>query len=157
MSLSATRLGREFGLTPQEMNYLLKEEGFLGGSPGNYYLTEKGRKYASERYDSNGYGGYAARGWSWFEWDESIIEKLNITSVRKREIQEKTSEQRRLRREEKEAQSEAYWKNVNNMNQKSAPIQSTKATENRSKGNADSVWEHLLALGINKLLDYFFK
>lgn len=41
MTLSAKRLGERCGLTAEEMNILLKEEGFLSGEPGNYYPTEK--------------------------------------------------------------------------------------------------------------------
>ena len=43
MTLSAKRLGERCGLTAEEMNILLKEEGFLSGEPGNYYPTEKGK------------------------------------------------------------------------------------------------------------------
>lgn len=39
MTLSAKRLGEICGLTAEEMNVLLKEEGFLSGEPGNYYPT----------------------------------------------------------------------------------------------------------------------
>ena len=42
MTLSAKRLGERCGLTAEEMNILLKEEGFLSGEPGNYYPTEEG-------------------------------------------------------------------------------------------------------------------
>ena len=39
MTLSAKGLGEICGLTAEEMNVLLKEEGFLSGEPGNYYPT----------------------------------------------------------------------------------------------------------------------
>ena len=156
MSLSARRLGREFGLTAEEMNYLLKEEGFLDGSPGDYYLTEKGRKYAIEKYDGNGYGGYAARSWSWLEWDESIIKKLRVTDDRKREIREKTSEQRRRRREEQKARSEEYWRNVNNKNQQSVPTQRAKDTKDSIQESNDSARNALIGWGIRKLVNHFF-
>ena len=45
MTLSAKRLGEICGLTAEEMNVLLKEEGFLSGEPGNYYPTEKGKLF----------------------------------------------------------------------------------------------------------------
>ena len=80
MTLSAKRLGERCGLTAEEMNILLKEEGFLSGEPGNYYPTEKGKLFVIEKGDDNGYGGYAFRGWNWFEWDERILEELD-TSV----------------------------------------------------------------------------
>ena len=72
MTLSAKRLGEKCGLTAEEMNCLLKDEGFLSGEPGNYYPTEKGKIFVSEKGDDNGYGGYAFRGWNWLEWDESL-------------------------------------------------------------------------------------
>lgn len=76
------------------MNILLKEEGFLSGEPGNYYPTEKGKLFVVEKGDDNGYGGYAFRGWSWFEWDERILEELDTSVENKRYIREKTSEER---------------------------------------------------------------
>ena len=39
MTLSAKRLGEKCGLTAEEMNCLLKDEGFLSVEPGNYYPT----------------------------------------------------------------------------------------------------------------------
>ncbi len=88
MTLSAKRLGERCGLTAEEMNILLKEEGFLSGEPGNYYPTEKGKLFVVEKGDDNGYGGYAFRGWNWFEWDERILEELD-TSVRTSVIYER--------------------------------------------------------------------
>lgn len=49
MTLSAKRLGEICGLTAEEMNVLLKEEGFLSGEPGNYYPTEKGKLFVVEK------------------------------------------------------------------------------------------------------------
>lgn len=157
MSLSARRLGMELGLTAEEMNFLLKEEGFLDGSPNDYYLTEKGKKYALEKYDGNGYGGYAARSWSWLEWDESIIDKLNVTDDRKREIREKTAEQRRRRREERNARSEEYWRNVNNKNQESAPVQSTENSDDKIKDTLIKGGIALAGWGIYQLYKFFFE
>lgn len=39
MFLSAKQLGVKIDLNAQEMNVLLKEEGFLDGEPGDYYVT----------------------------------------------------------------------------------------------------------------------
>ena len=89
MTLSAKRLGERCGLTAEEMNILLKEEGFLSGEPGNYYPTEKGKLFVIEKGDDNGYGGYAFRGWNWFEWDERILEELDTSVEHKRYIREK--------------------------------------------------------------------
>lgn len=62
MTLPAKRLGERCSLTVEEMNILLKEEGFLSGEAENYYPTEKGKLFVVEKGDDNGYGGYAFRG-----------------------------------------------------------------------------------------------
>ena len=105
MTLSAKRLGERCGLTAEEMNILLKEEGFLSGEPGNYYPTEKGKLFVVEKGDDNGYGGYAFRGWNWFEWDERILEELDTSVENKRY---------------KAAESEAYWNKVNSRKEQPA-------------------------------------
>lgn len=108
MTLSARMLGKKYGLTAEEMNVLLKEEGFQKGEPGNYSVTEKGKKFAHYKADDSGYGGYAHKAWEWVEWDESIINELNITTKRIYEIKKKTSEQRRIRKAERNAASHNY-------------------------------------------------
>ena len=45
---SARIMGQDYGLTAQEMNFVLKEEGYLDGEPGSYSVTEKGSSYAVE-------------------------------------------------------------------------------------------------------------
>lgn len=47
MGVSARVLGEKFGLTAQEMNRVLVKFGVLEGTPGNYCLTELGKKYAT--------------------------------------------------------------------------------------------------------------
>lgn len=145
MTLSAKRLGERCGLTAEEMNILLKEEGFLSGEPGNYYPTEKGKLFVVEKGDDNGYGGYAFRGWNWFEWDERILEELDTSVENKRYIREKTSEERRRRRAEKAAESEAYWKKVNS--QKENPMGETTTEPNDSSAGK-------IVLGVLALLGY---
>lgn len=54
MTLPAKRLGERCDLTAEEMNILLKEEGFLSGELGNYYPTEKGKLFVVEKGDDNG-------------------------------------------------------------------------------------------------------
>ncbi len=98
MSLSSTRLGKlYYQLDAQEMNVLLKEEDFLNGEPGDYTPTEKGKRFTIKKFKDNGYGGYAARSWEWYEWDESIIDELNVTDERRKEICNKTLALRRKR------------------------------------------------------------
>ncbi len=74
---SARQLGEIIGKTANEVNRLLKDEGFLEGEPGNYELTEKGKQYGEERYKDNGYGGYAERHWDFIMWDEEIIYEIS--------------------------------------------------------------------------------
>lgn len=100
MFLSAKQLGVKIDLNAQEMNVLLKEEGFLDGEPGDYYVTEKGRPYADETGWSNGYGGYAARGYNYFVWDETILNMIDTNEERLASIRIKTKEERKKRREE---------------------------------------------------------
>ena len=77
------------------MNFLLKVEGYLSGEPGDYYPTEKGKQFVVEKGNDNGYGGYAFRGWNWLEWDESILDELDVSMEYKCYIREKTTEERR--------------------------------------------------------------
>ena len=109
MSLSAKQLGEKIGLNAQEMNTLLTEEGYLSGEPGNYNVTATGDSYVSEKSWSNGYGGYAARGYSYNVWDESILDRLDTSNENLRIIREKTSLERKNRRAEKEKRSQEYW------------------------------------------------
>lgn len=93
MGKSATVLGQDYGLTAQEMNFVLKEEGFLDGEPGNYTVTEKGEKFAEEQYHSRGTGGYSFYNpaWTTRTWDDGIVDELDITKDRKREIRQAIS------------------------------------------------------------------
>lgn len=93
MRKSARVLGQKYGLTAQEMNFVLKEEGFLNGEPGNYTVTEKGEKYAAEQDHSRGTGGYSwyNRAWTTRTWDDGITDELDITEDRKKEIQQAIS------------------------------------------------------------------
>jgi hypothetical protein len=90
MRKSARILGEEYGLTAQEMNFLLKDEGFLEGKPGAYNVTEKGRAYAEEQYHHRGPGGYSwyNRDWDTRTWDDGITAELDITEDRKRELRQ---------------------------------------------------------------------
>lgn len=93
MGKSARVLGQDYGLTSQEMNFVLKEEGFLDGEPGNYFVTEKGKKYAEEQDHSRGTGGYSwyNRAWTTRTWDDGVSDELDITDDRKEEIRQAMS------------------------------------------------------------------
>lgn len=91
MSLSARLLGKEYGLTAQEMNRVLVKRGILQGTPGNYSVTEFGKNFASVKDFHRGCGGYDFynRHWSTTSYDESIRNVLNVTDeVRKAAIKE---------------------------------------------------------------------
>jgi len=90
MRRSARVLGQDYGLTAQEMNFLLKEEGYLDGEPGNYTITERGTKYAEEQDHKRGVGGYDFynRAWTTRTWDDGIADELDITDARKQEIRQ---------------------------------------------------------------------
>ena len=81
MGKSARVLGQDYGLSAQEMNYVLKEQGFLDGEVGDYSLTEKGSLFAKETDYHRGPGGYAHynRDWTNRTWDEDIENELSIT------------------------------------------------------------------------------
>ena len=93
MGKSARILGQEYGLTAQEMNFILKEEGYLDGEPGSYTVTEKGEKYATEEDHHRGTGGYARynRYWTTRTWNEEITDELDITDDRKKELRQAIS------------------------------------------------------------------
>lgn len=120
MGLSAKRLGERIGLTAEQTNVLLKEAGFQKGEAGDYVVTDKGKKYAEEKSWTNGYGGYAARGYDYNEWNASIIDKLDTSSANLEKVRKITSQKRKERRE----------KNVNSNFQ---VTQSDKKRDNYSK------------------------
>lgn len=110
MRASARILGQALGLTAQELNYALKEAGFLSGEPGLYSVTDKGAKYAFEKYEKRGTGGYAQYNPSWEtrSWDDSVLAELNLTDAKKRWIQQAASDLRRTRRAERSAATAAW-------------------------------------------------
>jgi hypothetical protein len=114
---SATELGNKLGLTAQEVNCLLRDEGFLEGKPGNWKITEKGEQY-SEKYSwSNGYGGWCARGYSMPLWDSNIMHEIQITNEKKQEIKRKVKEERIARKALNAAQSLMNSQNTINQEQ----------------------------------------
>lgn len=152
MGLSAKKLGEYLGLTSEQTNVLLKERGFLAGEPNNYHPTEKGKEYYTERGDDNGYGGYAFRGWNWGEWSENIISLLNITPEERDDIIQKTTEQRRARREEKTRESEEYWQKIQSRKSESSAAQPI----NDSEDNLAVGLLLVVAFGVFKLVKSLF-
>lgn len=84
MGKSATQLGKAFFLNGQEMNQLLKDQGFLEGEPGAYRVTEKGLPFATETDFHRGTGGspWYNRYWSERTWDPSIMSELDMSVKR---------------------------------------------------------------------------
>jgi len=101
---SARLLGQDIGLSAKEMNCLLQNEGYLEGVPGNYSVTEKGTAYAEEEDHHRGTGGYSwyNRYWTTRTWDESILNELDITEDKKRQIRQKITLSKSKTKDEKE-------------------------------------------------------
>lgn len=114
---TATELGNKLGLTAQEVNCLLRDEGFLEGEPGNWKLTEKGEQYSEEYSWSNGYGGWCARGYSMPLWNSNIMNEIHITNEKKQEIKRKVKAQRAARKALNAAQSLMNSQNTINQDQ----------------------------------------
>lgn len=87
---SARILGYDYGLSSQEMNYLLKKQGFLDGEPGNYFVTSKGAPYAIEKDFHRGNDGYSHynRYWETRTWDDNIRNELIVTDDIKKQIRD---------------------------------------------------------------------
>lgn len=98
MGKSARILGDECGLTAQEMNRILKKQGFLEGEPGNYSLTEKGRQFGEEKYKRTG----PRSDYVLITYDDSIKKELNITKELKEEIRAEMEEERLQKKKEME-------------------------------------------------------
>lgn len=99
MRKSARILGEDIGLNSQEMNQLLKDQGFLEGEPGAYVVTEKGAQFAKETDFYRGTGGYPWYNCDWTQrtWDESIRGILDISPEKCQAARDAVAEARRLR------------------------------------------------------------
>ena len=96
MGKSARVLGEEYGLNAQEMNRILKKQGFLDGGPGGYSLTEKGKQFGEQRYIFSG----PRSGYDLITFYDSIKEELNITKELKAEVRAEMEEERLQRKAE---------------------------------------------------------
>lgn len=96
---SARILGEDIGLNSQEMNHLLKDQGFLEGNPGAYVVTQKGAQFAKETDFHCGPGGYSRynRDWTQRTWDESIKDVLDTSSESCQAARDAVAEARRLK------------------------------------------------------------
>lgn len=105
MRKSARILGHEFGLSAEEMNTFLKQEGFQDGEPGAYGVTEKGKRFSDEKNHTRGVGGYSYynRSWDTITWDESIADELHLSPERRSAIKDLVATERAERRRAREA------------------------------------------------------
>lgn len=110
MSLSARLLGEKFGLNAQEMNRVLVKFGILEGTPGNYSLTELGKKFATVKDFHRGCGGYDFynRYWSTRSYDESILDVLKVTDEVRKEAITEVAQHRALQKAERAMQLAKY-------------------------------------------------
>lgn len=97
--VSATDIGLRLLASGEEVNRLLKEQGFLEGAPGAYGLTSKGEKFGAERSHDNGYGGVAARNWSTTHYDPSIIDALDSSPEDVQRVRAEISAEKKAKRE----------------------------------------------------------
>lgn len=90
MSLSAAKLGKLIGLTAEEVNTLLKDQGFLEGTPNNYSLTDTGKEYGEEKivrqYPASNARSRYNPSWNLRSFKESILDSLDITEEKKSAI-----------------------------------------------------------------------
>ena len=96
MQVSARILGRDYGLTAEEMNRVLVKQGFLQGMPGDYSVTQKALQYTAEKNFHRGTGGYASynRYWTTRTFDDSIKNVLNVSSELICEVRREVAEDR---------------------------------------------------------------
>lgn len=74
--LTATELGKKYGISGEMMNLILVKEGYLKGKPQNYEPTIKGAQFAHAKEYKYGPPGYAN---ITYKYDSSILDDLNIT------------------------------------------------------------------------------
>ena len=99
MQVSATVLGKNYGVTGEEMNRILVKQGFLTGQPCNYSVTEKALEYAIEKDFHKGTGGYSQynRYWTTRTFDDSIKKALDVTPKLIEDVRKELSEERAIR------------------------------------------------------------
>ena len=99
MQVSARILGRDYGLTAEEMNRVLVKQGFLQGAPGDYSVTQKALQYAVEKDFHRGTGGYACynRYWTTRTFDDSIKEVLDVSADLINEVRNEIAAERAAR------------------------------------------------------------
>ncbi len=113
MGKSARILGEDLDLNSQEMNQLLKDQGFLEGDPGAYVVTERGAPFANETDFHRGPGGYSwyNRDWTTRTWDEKILDELDVSPESIQRAKEEVAERRFQQREQAKRDQEIANRN----------------------------------------------
>ena len=116
MYISATDLGRKYGINAMEMNKILEKEGFLEGEPGDYYPTEKGKDFVQEEYHHRGNGGYSTynRYWTTRKFDDSIEAFLDIDDELIKQVKQELAERRADQRRKYEEMTVSFEEVRNN-------------------------------------------
>ena len=110
--LSARAIGEQIGATSIEVNRLLKDQGFLYGEPGAYYLTPKGHEFGVQQVHDNGYCGYTFRSWETTHFDPKVTEVLDSSPDRLAKVREDIFERRQAlnaARKVEQAKADAYF------------------------------------------------
>lgn len=91
------------GTTAEEINYVLKKEGYQDGEPSNYHPTEKGEDVHAT--------GELENGVKYNMWTESTLESLDLSSENKKEADEYLSERKKELKKEREEQADLLYGN----------------------------------------------
>jgi len=99
MQVSATILGKSYGLTGQEMNRVLQKLGYLSKVSDGYDITDKAIDYVVEKCHHRGPGGYSRYNVDWVTrtFDDSIKEVITITPELINEVKTELTSERTAR------------------------------------------------------------
>lgn len=139
MGKSARILGEKHNLTAQEMNYILNKNGFLDGEPGDYFPSEIGKQYASQKDFHRGTGGYARynRYWTTTTWDDSIEDVLQITPELKEEARNAVATRRQIQADARRAASEVADQRFHEAQENFQAVLSNKSDSNESSSSVN--------------------
>ena len=146
MSLTATRLGDELGMTAQEMNQYLVKTGFLEGDPGNYFLTELGQTYGNQTFCHRGCGGDPKynRYWTLTSFDDSIRDVLPISEDLIKDVKTELAAKRAARYAEmKAARKAADQQFLKQLEEKKLAEQARQMAEAKAKSDAEKLVSYL--------------
>lgn len=110
MQKSARVLGHPLGLSSQDFNWLLADQGFIEGKPNAWGPTAKGLEFIVEKHEHRGTGGYAHynRDWTETTWPEEILDVLDLSKEKLEAAKEATRNHRAAVREARLLASEPW-------------------------------------------------